>query len=194
MEDYINLFEKVIEKTIPKVSQKNTLTGKSILSMIGSNNIVHCCAWAKLYKKKLFENLRFKSLKCSEDLEIWLRIIEVCKKITIIPDFVYYYYQHDLSIMHNMTFERQRDSIVAKLEVSKFLMERNLLHASHQYFRAAIINGYEMKKNKLVRTLVKECLGSKKKYKLLFGEIKTLISWSALYITVFQKTILKKCR
>ena len=47
--------------------------------------------WNKIYKKKVFDNLRYKErIKC-EDAELMLYIIDNCDSIYFIPDVLYYY-------------------------------------------------------------------------------------------------------
>ena len=66
------------------------------------NNLrVFCCvAWNKLYRKKLFDNLRYPLNKIHEDEYIINDIVSQCQKITVITDSLYYYVQRANSIMH----------------------------------------------------------------------------------------------
>lgn len=66
------------------------------------NLSVFCCvAWNKLYKRKLFKNIRYPINEIHEDEYIINDIVSRCNKIKIINDVLYYYVQRGNSIMHN---------------------------------------------------------------------------------------------
>lgn len=63
---------------------------------------VFCCvAWNKLYKLKLFNNVRYPISMIHEDEYIINNLINNCQKIKVIKDSLYYYVQRQGSIMHN---------------------------------------------------------------------------------------------
>lgn len=55
-------------------------------------------AWAKLYHRSLWENVRFPEGLNNEDYAILIRIFEQCEQVTYRKDVVYYYYIHEGSI------------------------------------------------------------------------------------------------
>ena len=57
----------------------------------------------KLYRKHIFDNLRFFNLKRGEDVYILPHTIEKCNKLTITDAILYFYYQRDNSIVHSST-------------------------------------------------------------------------------------------
>lgn len=63
-------------------------------------NVFCCVAWNKLYKRKLFEGLRYPVGKIHEDEYIINDIIRRCDQIKVINDSLYYYVQRKGSIMH----------------------------------------------------------------------------------------------
>lgn len=64
-------------------------------------NVFCCVAWNKLYKRKLFKNIRYPINEIHEDEYIINDIVSRCNKIKIINDVLYYYVQRGNSIMHN---------------------------------------------------------------------------------------------
>lgn len=60
-----------------------------------------CVAWNKLYKRELFNNVRYPLNKIHEDEYIINEIVNQCKKIKVINDSLYYYVQRPNSIMHS---------------------------------------------------------------------------------------------
>ena len=77
-------------------------------------------AWNKLYKKSIFDDLRYAKGKINEDEIILLDLLKKCKSISVISDFLYYYRQRPDSIMMS---EKKRgvsmdvcDSFIARAE------------------------------------------------------------------------------
>lgn len=64
-------------------------------------NVFCCVAWNKLYKRKLFKNIRYPINEIHEDEYIINDIVSRCNKIKIINDVLYCYVQRGNSIMHN---------------------------------------------------------------------------------------------
>lgn len=58
-------------------------------------------AWNKLYKKELFEKIRYPEGKIIEDAAIIHYLLNSSSKIVITNKELYFYYQRDESIMHN---------------------------------------------------------------------------------------------
>lgn len=57
-------------------------------------------AWGKLYRKELFEGLRYRVGLYYEDLDLFYKLFEKCKRIVFIPETVYFYRQTPGSILH----------------------------------------------------------------------------------------------
>ena len=64
-------------------------------------NTFCCVAWNKLYKRELFQNIRYPVNRIHEDEYIISDIVSRCKKIKVINDSLYYYVQRRDSIMHS---------------------------------------------------------------------------------------------
>jgi glycosyltransferase involved in cell wall biosynthesis len=58
-------------------------------------------AWAKLYKRELFENIRYPVGKIHEDTYTTPFLVSKAEKITVTREKMYYYYQRDDSIVHD---------------------------------------------------------------------------------------------
>lgn len=63
-----------------------------------SGNPVYIVAWNKLYKRYIFEDVRYPEGLLHEDEAVIHKIVEKCKKISIISDRLYYYVQRENSI------------------------------------------------------------------------------------------------
>ncbi len=58
-------------------------------------------AWGKLYRKKLFEGIRFSDRKCYEDISVMLPLFEKCKRVAFISEYTYYYFQRKESLVNS---------------------------------------------------------------------------------------------
>ncbi len=78
-----------------------------------------CCAPGKLYKKHIFENIRFPLGRLSEDLAISHHVLDCAAKIVYTDKAGYYYRQQQKSIMH--VFKPQRmDALQWAREIEEF--------------------------------------------------------------------------
>lgn len=79
----------------------NTLySGYQILhNMMFNYKLSYIVAWNKLYKKELFENVRYKTGKINEDEFIIHRLFYKCNKVVCIDENLYYYLKRNDSIM-----------------------------------------------------------------------------------------------
>ena len=77
--------------------QNQTVSGIEALSAIYSYG--YGVIWNKLYKREIFDSLRFKEGYICEDEIIIHRIFGQCKKIALIADRLYFYIRHNSSIM-----------------------------------------------------------------------------------------------
>lgn len=82
-------------------------------------------ACAKLYKKELFDEVRYPIGKVHEDEFISYQIIYKAKKIAFTELKLYYYLQRDNSIMSKRTYLSTINRIEAYLQRNKFLKENN---------------------------------------------------------------------
>lgn len=90
---------KQIYKDIPKCK----MNVDEYLINMNENIRKHCAltvVWNKLYKKELFENVRFEEGKTQEDEYLLNKILFQLKEIYFIDDALYIYIQHRNSIMH----------------------------------------------------------------------------------------------
>jgi len=70
-------------------------------------------SWNKLYKRELFNDLRFDEGKYHEDEFIIHKIIEKCSKITILNKQLYYYRHRESSIMGSYNVSKTLDALEA---------------------------------------------------------------------------------
>lgn len=76
-------------------------------------------AWAKLYKRKLFEEIRYPCGMLYEDLATTYKVLLKADKIIWTNIQKYYYYQRDNSIMYRKFTEKNIDRIIISEELLK---------------------------------------------------------------------------
>ena len=94
---------------------------KILNGLFDMNGWYYVTAWNKLYKKYIFQDIRYPKNKISEDMFVICEIIELCKIITVIDKPLYYYVQRNDSIMHKKIDFKSCDRIEAHVAAYHFL-------------------------------------------------------------------------
>ena len=93
--------DTVIKHTFP-VSYSKMCTGEQALrALITEQGLIYIVLWNKIYKKYIWDNLRFPEGKIHEDEAVVHRVLAKCKKVVCIENELYFYRQVNGSIMHN---------------------------------------------------------------------------------------------
>lgn len=163
----IGQFVKVYDDGSEEKSSSNWMFDSIInrekaFTLLGSTKYpLPCSANIKMYKNRIFDNLKFSALKCSEDMEIFPKIINNCEKISIVSSTVYCYYQRRDSIIHTISYEKQLDNLKATLSVGRFLLNKGFIESATTYYTGSVIKIAKMKKKKEGRLLLKETFSRK---------------------------------
>lgn len=80
--------------------------------------------WDKLYKRNLFNDIKFREGKIFEDLDVMYKIIDKSKKICIIDDVLYGYYQRSDSYVHKFDDSYINNYIEVYSDRSQFLLNK----------------------------------------------------------------------
>ena len=164
-------FENQKEENNPSEFEIQILNKKEALK----NMIV--TAWAKLYKKEIFDNLRFQEGIIYEDAQIAPYVYTIVNK-TVVIDLVYYYrYIRNDSIMHQSFSEKNFDCLaIAKDRIQFFHKKKyfELYESAYLFYLDCCITLYEKanynrfksKYNKYILKSFKSC------YKKYFKELK----------------------
>lgn len=83
--------------------------------------------WNKLYKRNIFDNLRFEVGKLNEDDFFTYQAFHICKKVGYINKVLYYYLIRNSSIMGTTFNIRRLDGLEARMNRYSFLKE-NYIH------------------------------------------------------------------
>lgn len=160
------------------------ITKDEAMHLISSNQTPFpASTYAKLYRSEIFRAVRFSKLKTAEDTCALPFIVDQCSTISLIGRVVYYYYQRDTSIVHNMTDERLLDKTRALLQVARFLLDHDYIEEARHHYNAALCETLRMKEKREARALIeREFTRSERR---LLSENRTREMKLALFIARF---------
>ena len=148
-----------------KISVNNNI--ESLEKLYSSENIQFIVAWNKLYKKNLFEKIRYDYGKYHEDEFIIHKLLYKCNKSVYCYDKLYYYLQRNGSIMGSSFNVNKLDVLDAMKERMDFFREIHLKELEYKtqnnylyyfldyYFRTK----YELNNNDMLRYMKKQFKG-----------------------------------
>lgn len=106
-----------------KIKNLNNLESIDNLFLTGEKFIY---AWNKLYKRELFNDLRYEKGRIYEDEYLAHRILYKCNKVSIIEAKIYYYVQRKGSLVNSPFTVRRFDKVYAIKDRVDFLREKKL--------------------------------------------------------------------
>ena len=80
--------------------------------------------WNKLYRRELFDVIRYPEGRVFEDIATTHKLIFEAKRILILPDVLYYHVHRKDSISHTRSAKNARDLFLAQLERADYLKSR----------------------------------------------------------------------
>lgn len=111
-------------------------TEQSLQKLCEIKNWYYIVAWNKLYKKEIFNNLRFPKGKINEDEFTIHHIFNKCRYISCVEKPLYYYLQRSGSIMKTKTGMKALDSAEALYDRTVFAMENDIAFLAYYSIRA----------------------------------------------------------
>lgn len=117
--------EEIEERKNKSPIKDEVITGIDGMKKLSQDkNWYYVIAWNKLYKKEIFDNIRFPKGKIHEDEFVIHHIMHACKRISCVALELYYYLQRQGSIMSQKslistmnTFEAKRDRALFSIEM-----------------------------------------------------------------------------
>ena len=129
---------------------------KDMLMNIRTSEHLSETAWGKLYKRDIFETIRYTAVKCSEDLMLYPLILERCEQISVVDHEIYYYFQRNDSILHQKSEQAKTDNLIATIQFSKYLIEENSYLGAADWYLRSIDLVYPLKARKKGIALLKQ--------------------------------------
>lgn len=91
-----------IEASYPVEVENGVRTGVSVLETVQEQlNVPYIVAWNKLYRRELFETLRYPVGRQNEDVFVFAELFDKAKTVVVLPDKLYFYRQSEGSIMRS---------------------------------------------------------------------------------------------
>ena len=101
-----------IEASYPVEVENSVRTGLSMLETLQEQlNVPYIVAWNKLYRRELFETLRYPVGRQNEDVFVFAELFDTAKTVACIADKLYFYRQHANSIMGSPVTLRNLDEM-----------------------------------------------------------------------------------
>ena len=113
--------KKIIDKA---TGEKFCTNSKEVLERILYDEGIDLSAWGKLYKKSLFNNIKFPKGRLFEDSATTYRLIDASKKIAVNSKSVYNYVIRNNSISNEMFSEKKMDLIISTKEMTDLIKKR----------------------------------------------------------------------
>lgn len=103
-----------------------------------SDNVNATVAWGKLYKKKLFESVRYPIGKLHEDEFTTYKILFQLNKVSVVSNQLYYYYQNNDGIMRSSWSSNKLVGLEAKKEQILYFSQHNFYKARSRSIKALL--------------------------------------------------------
>ena len=166
------------------------VSSKEVLWQMGQKERLPVVAWNKLYKKCIFEDVRYSSITCGEDCWIFSDIIERCKGISIVAEITYYYYQRADSILHQKTEQRQLDDIRANLKLAHYLYMHDCFEGARKWYEIALDKTNYIKDAKAVRNVFNAFFSDAEERSLLKDAgAKLRVKWICRHVPQLRQAI-----
>lgn len=155
----ISEFEKVCENKeyvnnkLGKYKIVNYENMEILNQLFKEKNLIFVVAWNKLYKRGLFDNLRYEEGKIYEDEFIIHKLLYKSKRVTLIDFKLYYYVERKNSITKskfNVINLMAIDSIKDRMEFFKKLKKRDWIYKSEFLYIIVFFKNYNMAKENLI--------------------------------------------
>lgn len=122
------------------------------LEQLYNDKYIFVVAWNKLYKKELFDEIKYKEGVICEDEFIAPYLLYKCKRTAYIPDSLYYYYQREGSIINSKFNAKRLDKIKAlsdRIYFFKNIGEVGLMRKAEKAYMDNMLWAYYLAKRKL---------------------------------------------
>lgn len=145
-------------------------TGDQLLRAFTKQDTGYVMAWNKLYRKTIWEKLRFPIGKIHEDEFVIVDVLQRATNATVIDAELYFYRQRQGSIMANRNLKSEYDALEAfELRCDKLKDDEELYCLTRSQYLSQLIRLYFLEEKEQKKVLLK-------KYRCVFG-----VSWKWVY-------------
>ena len=165
-------------------------TGEQIIEQMKEDQQLVPSAWGKLYKKELFQEIRYPKVACGEDLWVFPMLAAKCGLISVSDRIVCYYYQRATSIMNVYNERAQIDNLKTHLHVTRFLLQYGAFASALKWHAITLLRAFMVRDAKAARKLYCQSLDAKTNRKLLRQQSKgTILLWVSMFVPSLKKGI-----
>ena len=100
------------------------LQGREKLAQLLDNNLQTVVAWNKMYRCKLWKQLRYPKGRLQEDEFVIHHLLEQADRVCYLEETLYYYRQREKSIMSHVSLKNIWDGYDALMEREQFFIEK----------------------------------------------------------------------
>lgn len=138
--DYLTVAENSLRLPLNTLQSIKLYNNKQALYELccTSNGTKYTVAWNKLYKKELFQNIRYPLGRIHEDEFTTYLLLWKSEKTAVINQYLYYYLQRSDSIMGSGFSVKRLDGLAAFRERLEFLKDKQLWEEYEGTLRAMI--------------------------------------------------------
>ena len=136
---FCNNYDVAEDGSILLLSQTNIKNRTTCLKESPEILLNRPCPWGKMFRRSLFEGLRFTSRVWYEDLRLIPKLYPRAKKITFIDDFLFFYVQRAGSTMNNSKALRNLEIIDAFEDLISYYKENGFYESFKQEFDYLIV-------------------------------------------------------
>lgn len=158
--------EKYVPGRVKKCRYEILSAGDAIEDSLYQKRILHA-PWGKLYRRELLEKVRFTKGLCYEDLDFFYRYCLQCRRIAYTNVKLYFYRQHNASVMH--TWSQQRLDVLKVVDEIEVFMAANcprLLPAARDRKLSANFNIFLLADRHNERAVADRCWRIVKSYRM----------------------------
>lgn len=163
--------------------QDAVMDKKEVLSHFDVVKYFPIISCSKLFKKSIFDDIRYPKLSCGEDMWLFSDILDKCNKISVVNKDVYFYYQRDNSAVHSKNEKAKLDTVVATIKLMMYFIENDAWYSAKCWFIRGINETALLLKPKDGIKLFKANLDDEQS-KRLFKSIgfKANLKWKLLFL------------
>lgn len=161
---YIETYEKMIPYCS---SNEFVVNSEDALKKLFMHDNISIAIWNKLYKKELFEKIRFPNCRIHEELMTIYKLLDIANKISHISKTGYHYVQRQGSLLHSEFNNNPLYILEIGEEILEFIKSKysNILEEAEIFFLGQL--------NKCILVSYKKKL--RKEYKILKEKLKEYI-------------------
>jgi len=116
-----NTKQKINLNSKKKTNEKIYTRAEALKAII--NGEIHAFAWNKLYKKNLFDSVRYPAGQNYEDISVVFKIFDKTNKVSVLDEKLVYYRKHRQSITSTYTLKNFQDLHTAQNIFISFVKE-----------------------------------------------------------------------